>query len=118
MSDQDQKSPVAGMPENVSLLIAYLFSGLGGLIIYFLVAGDNKNLKFHAMQSIIICLGAIAVLIVLSILGVFLPFLFILNLLVELALIAVSISLGVLAYQGKTFEFPIIAPIARSISDR
>ena len=118
MSDQNQNSPSAGLPENVSLLIAYLFSVLGGLIIYFAVAGDNKNLKFHAMQSILIGLALIAVSIILTIIVSIVPFLWFLSSLYSLCVLVVCIALGVLAYQGKTFEFPVVAPIAHSIADK
>ena len=118
MSDQNAKStPPAGMQENVALLIAYLFSIVGGLIILLAVAGDNKKLKFHALQSIGLGIVYIAIMIVLTILA-FIPFVGILSMLVGLAFFAACIYLAVMAYQGKTFDFPVIADIVRPMSEK
>jgi uncharacterized membrane protein len=119
MSDQkDQSAPSTGLPENVALLVAYLFSWLGGLIIFLTAAADNKKLKFHSLQSI--CLGVAIVLagIVLNIVVAIIPFLWFLSTLFSLCSVATCVFLGFFAYQGKTWELPVVADFAHSIADR
>ena len=119
MSDQNAKpTPSAGLPENVATLIAYLFSWLGGLIMLLAVAGDNKNLKFHSIQSIILGIVIVVVAIALNIIIAIIPFLWFLSPIFSLAILVACVGMAVLGYQGKAPELPVIGPMARTYADK
>ena len=102
MADQVPSVTAAGMTDDEKMkgALAYILSWLTGIIVL-LIAGDNKFLKFHAMQSIvfgiiitiisvvgsIICIG--------SIIG-FIGWLY-------------TLYGAYLVYTGKTFRIPIVA---------
>jgi uncharacterized membrane protein len=110
----------SGLTENVAGLLCYLLGWLTGII--FLVIDKRPFVRFHAAQSIVV-FGALTVLrIILSFffLGGYSFGLFWLwtmfSVLVSLATLVAWILLMVMAYQGKMFEVPIAAGIAKSIA--
>lgn len=113
-------SPTSGLAENVAGLLCYLLGWLTGII--FLVIDKRPFVRFHAAQSIVV-FGA------LTVLRVILSFFFLggysfglfwlwtmFSVLVSLATLVAWILLMVMAYQGKMFEVPIAAGIAKSIA--
>jgi uncharacterized membrane protein len=110
----------SGLAENVAGLLCYALGWLTGLI--FLLIDKRPFVRFHAAQSIVI-FGA------LTILRIILSFFFLggysfgllwlwsmISLLVTLAFFVAWILLMVMAYQGKWFEVPIAAGIAKNIA--
>jgi uncharacterized membrane protein len=110
----------SGLSENVAALLSYVLGWLTGII--FLVIDKRPFVRFHAAQSIVV-FGA------LTILRILLTFFFLggysfglfwlwtmLSLLLTLAFFVAWILLMVMAYQGKMFEVPIAAGIAKSIA--
>ena len=110
----------SGLTENVAGLLCYLLGWLTGLI--FILIDKRPFVRFHAAQSIVVFGG-------LTILRIILTFFFLggysfglfwfwslISLLVTLAFFAAWILLMVMAYQGKWFEVPIAAGIAKSIA--
>lgn len=110
----------SGLTENVAGLLCYVLGWLTGLI--FLLIDKRPFVRFHAAQSIVV-FGA------LTILRIILTFFFLggysfglfwlwsmISLLVTLAFFVAWILLMVMAYQGKWFEVPIAAGIAKSIA--
>jgi uncharacterized membrane protein len=69
MNDNKDKTCSTGLSEEVSILLAYLFLWLGGIIFLF-AEKKNKFVRFHAMQSIILSLAAAVLLLGLSILQI------------------------------------------------
>jgi uncharacterized membrane protein len=113
-------SPASGLTENVAGLLCYLLGWVTGII--FLVIDKRPFVRFHAAQSIVV-FGA------LTILRILLSFFFLggysfglfwlwsmVSILVSLAFFVAWILLMVMAYQGKMFEVPIAAGIAKSIA--
>jgi uncharacterized membrane protein len=106
-----------GMDENIAAALCYI--PIVGLI-FLLVEpyNKNRNIKFHAMQSLFYCIAWIAVGIVLGIFGgIFMPLglwsvWLLLSRLVELALFVGWVIMAVKAYQGSRFLMPIIGPLA------
>ncbi len=109
-----------GLQENVAGLLCYLLGWLTGII--FLLIDKRPFVRFHAAQSIVI-FGA------LTIIRVILSFAFLgtggvigfsiwglLSTCVWLVGVVLWIVLMVMAYQGKMFEVPIAAPIAKNIA--
>jgi uncharacterized membrane protein len=109
-----------GLAENVAGLLCYLLGWLTGLI--FLLIDKRPFVRFHAAQSIVVFGTLTVIRIILSIffLGGYSFGLFwlwsMISLLVTLAFFACWILLMVMAYQGKWFEVPIAAGIAKSIA--
>jgi uncharacterized membrane protein len=110
--------PVAstGLQENVAGLLAYVLGWLTGII--FLLVDKRPFVRFHAAQSIVV-FGSLFILRMIFFFGIFGGFFWIwslLSLLVSLLILVLWIVLMIQAYQGKWFEVPIAAGIAKSIA--
>ena len=109
-----------GMDENLAAALAYI--PIVGLIFLLIEPyKNNKNIRFHSLQSIFYTIACIAIGIVL---GIFSGILFaampfsmfhlwvLVSRLINLAFFALWILLVVKAYQGSRFVLPVIGPIA------
>lgn len=118
-------SPAAGqlgptsmnMDANVAAGLSYILGWITGLI-FFLMEKQNRFVRFHAMQSIILAVSTTVLFIVLDVLSVALVFTFI-GCLFTPVLSLVGIGFFVLwliclinAFQGKYFKLPIIGDMA------
>ena len=120
MGTDDLGKTSTGMQANIAGLLCYVLGWITGLI-FFLIEKENKFVRFHAMQSIVV-FGALTVLqIVIGILiGLFTaihiyfltPILTLLYPLLGLAGLVLWIILMVKAYQGEMFKLPIAGEIA------
>jgi uncharacterized membrane protein len=111
-------APTSGLAENVAGLLCYVLGWLTGLI--FLLIDKRPFVRFHAAQSIVV-FGALFILRMVFWFGWFGSWgLFslwtMLSLLLSLVTFIAWIVLMVFAYQGKMFEVPIAAGIAKSIA--
>jgi len=109
-----------GLEQNVSVLLAYLFGPLGGLIFY-LVEKENKFVRFCAMQSLIIGTVWLAVLIVFSFLS-FIPFLGIIfaiaSPLFSLSVLVLLIFLIVQGFKNVKISLNIIGDLSEHWSEQ
>jgi uncharacterized membrane protein len=109
-----------GLQENVAGLLCYLVGWLTGLI--FFLIDKRPFVRFHAAQSMVV-FGALFVF------RIILTFLFLavgftgmwalhsmLSLILSLVTLVAWVGLMVVAYQGKKFEVPIAAGIAKNIA--
>lgn len=96
------KTTSLGLPENIEGLLAYLGWWVTGLLFYFLEP-QNKFVRFHAMQSIVV-FGAITV--AAFVLGLIPIIGWILSPLLWLAGVALMIWLMYKAYQGEMYKLP------------
>jgi len=99
------------MEENVASLLCYLLVWLTGIIFY-LVEKENKTVRFHAMQSILVFLPLTVLSIIFSVLSWFIPFIWVLGGLMSLLTIILWLVLLIKAYQGEKFKLPIVGDIA------
>ena len=110
----------SGLTENVAGLLCYVLGWLTGII--FLLIDKRPFVRFHASQSIVVFGSLTVIRIILSFffLGGYSFGLFwlwtMISLLVSLATLVAWILLMVMAYQGKWFEVPIAAGIAKNIA--
>lgn len=111
-----------GMDPKVAGLLAYLFGWISGLI-FFLMEKQNKEVRFHAAQSILLS-GAFTVLIILlnilsfsGSLGLLALF-GLLSLLVWLAFVGVAILMMVKAYNLQHYKLPIIGDMAENMAGK
>lgn len=108
MENKDLGKTSTGMQANVAALLSYVLGWITGLIFY-LIEKENKFVRFHAMQSIVVS----AALTILSIILVFIPIVGWIALpLLNIAGIILWILLMVKAYQGEMFKLPIAGDIA------
>jgi uncharacterized membrane protein len=120
-SDKKTESPL-GLDSNISAALSYLFGFISG-IFFLLLEKDNKFVKFHAIQSIIISICIFFILIPFSILNMLLPS--ILNLLLScflmlflLAAFVMYLILMYKAYKNEQFKLPILGDIAETLSKK
>jgi uncharacterized membrane protein len=101
-----------GMEQNLEGLLCYILGWVTG-IIFLLMEKDNKFVRFHAIQSIVV-FGAYTVLAI--ILG-FIPVVgWIINLLLGIAAFIFWIILMVKAYNGQIYKLPVAGGIAEKNS--
>jgi uncharacterized membrane protein len=111
----------APMADNVASALCYALGFITG-IVFLLIEPYNRNrtVRFHALQSIFFCVGAIVVRIAL---GIVLSALFFagggfmitvgISALVSLAFFCLWLYIIISTYQGKTVVLPIIGPLAQ-----
>jgi uncharacterized membrane protein len=97
-----------GLRENVASLLCYILGWVSG-IVFLILEPNNKTIKFHAIQSII-------VFIVLSVAYVILSRIPVIGWILW-ALIFISwVILMVKAYQGGKWKFPIAGNLAEKLA--
>ena len=113
MENKDLGTTSTGIQPNVAGLLSYLLGWVTGLI-FFLIEKDNKFVRFHAMQSMIVFGGLtifnIVFSMILSILRIYFGFFFFQ--LIWLAAFVLWIVLMIKAYQGEKFKLPVVGDIA------
>lgn len=105
------KNSTFGLDKNLACALCYLTFIAG--IVFLVSEKDDKEVRFHALQSLI---GGIALGIIQSILTIVLggiPFIggLIISLL-SLANLAFYVILAVFTYQGKTIKLPVVGDLA------
>ncbi|OGW85038.1 MAG: hypothetical protein A3C35_03940 [Omnitrophica bacterium RIFCSPHIGHO2_02_FULL_46_11] len=100
------------MKANIAGLLAYLLGFVSGLV-FLLIEKNNKFVRFHAMQSIIV----FCALFLLRYILLPVPFLgLVANGVLSVVGIALWVVLMVKAYQGEKFKLPWIGDIAEKSS--
>ena len=107
MADKDLGSTSLGMKPNVAGCLSYLAGVLTG-IVFFLLEKENKYVRFHAMQSILVFGCFIILNVALGVIVVGWSLMPLLGL-VQLAL---WIILMIKAYQGEKFKLPVVGDMA------
>jgi uncharacterized membrane protein len=123
---QNWASPVApvatgsGLQENVAGGLCYILGWLTGII--FLLIDRRPFVRFHAAQSIVV-FGTLSVLRLIMAFGFFggghfgfFSFWALISMLLSLVTLVAWIVLMVVAFQGKLFEVPIAAGIAKNMA--
>ena len=114
------------MQPNVAALLCYVLGWITGLI-FFLIEKENKFIRFHAAQSIVvfgaltilqIALGIFSGILVAIHLYVLLPIFTLLYPLIGLVGLVLWILLMVKAFQGEMFKLPIAGDMAEKMSEK
>lgn len=124
MATKDLGKTTIGMEANIAALASYALGWITGLI-FFILEKDNKFVRFHALQSIVV-FGAFSVLgILISVLfsiflmlrlGFLFPLFSLLSSLLWLGAVILWVLLMIKAYQGEYFKLPIAGEIAEKNS--
>lgn len=93
-----------GLQENVAGLLCYVLGWVSGLV-FILLEAENKFVRFHAMQSIIV-FGA------LNIIGIVFFWIHFIGWLIGGLAFALLIVLMVKAYQGVMYKLPVAGDLA------
>jgi len=109
-----------GLPANVAGALAYALGPITGVLFYVLER-DNRFVRFHAAQSIVVSIVMIVISIVLGIVGAvlgFIPFIGwlvagMLSLGVSLVSLVLWLFLMWQAFQGQDYEVPFAGVFAR-----
>jgi len=97
-----------GMNQNIAGLLCYAAGWITGLI-FFLIEKENKFVRFHAMQSMMVFGGLTVLFMVLG----FIPIVgWMLMPLLGIAQLILWVLLMVKAYQGETFKLPMVGDLA------
>lgn len=108
MSDYDSTPSSTGLDPKVAGLLCYALSFVTG-IIFLILEKQNKFVKFHALQSIIV-FGS---LVVLNIVLGFIPIIgWIASFIITPLTFVLWIVMMLMALQGKVFKLPIAGDIA------
>jgi uncharacterized membrane protein len=116
-------STSTGVEPNVAAALSYILGLVTGLL-FFVLEKDNRYVRFHAAQSIVVSTMIIIISIGVSIASGVLAFIPILGWAVVL-LLTIGLSVGTFvlwlllmyrAYQGEEWELPIAGDIARKLS--
>ena len=112
METKDLGKTSTGMQPNVAALLSYLVGFITGIIFY-LIEKDNKFVRFHAMQSIVVFGGLFVLGLILAVVPVIgwglMPILWIVE-------VVLWILLMIKAYQGEMFKLPVAGDIAEKNS--
>jgi uncharacterized membrane protein len=114
--DEDAtKKSSTGLDPKIANLLAYLFSWLGGLIIW-IMEKENKFVKWNALQALILGIIEVAAIIVVSVILGLIPYIgwfffswlgyVIAGVCWILAIVAI-----VMGFSGKTFRIPGVASL-------
>jgi len=96
-----------GLEKNTAAGLCYVLGWLSGLI-FFLIEKEDQDIRFHAMQSLVVFGGLNIVQIVLSISLVGIP----LIPLIGIAGLVLWIFLMIKGFQGEKYKLPIVGDIA------
>ena len=103
-----QKPQTTGLQENVACLLCYVGWWISG-IAFLVLEPHNKNVKFHAWQSIIISVPIMIVAIIFSsIHGIWF-----IGTILWIGGWVLLLYVGVMAYQGRKIIVPIAGPLAQ-----
>jgi len=106
------KVTALGIDENLEGALAYFLGILTG-ILFLVLEKDNKFVKFHAVQSIIVSVATIVILTVVGTILMFIPIIgWVLYMLLYLGALALWVLLMYKAYQKEMFKLPIAGEIA------
>jgi uncharacterized membrane protein len=92
--------------DNILYIIAYLFTIISGIIIYFLFSNKNKRMKMHSEQAII--LGVI--MLVADAILFLIPYI---DSIVVLLIWLYGLYIGIEAYSGKDIDIPYITDFVK-----
>ena len=108
MSEQPVNKTNSGLQQNVAGLLCYVLGWITG-IIFLIIEKENKFVRFHAVQSIVV-FGAYTII---SIILGWIPFIgWIINTILGIAAFILWIVLMIKAYQGQIYKLPVAGNIA------
>jgi uncharacterized membrane protein len=103
-----QTPQTTGLQENVAAMLCYVFWWFSG-IAFLVLEPNNKNIKFHAWQSIIISVPIFIVAIIFSVI----PGIWFIGTILWVGGWVLLLYVGLMAYQGRKIVVPYAGPLAQ-----
>jgi len=101
-----------GLEENVAGALCYVLGWITGIIFY-IMEKENKTVRFHAVQSIIVFLPLTIIAGIFQGILLFIPFIgWAISGLISLLMLILWLVLMFKAYQGEKFKLPVVGDIA------
>ena len=114
MDQNETGKSTTGMQPNVAGLLCYLLGFVTG-IVFLIIEKENKFVRFHAMQSIIVFGGIFVLNMVLS----FIPIIgWVLGFLISILGLILWILLMIKAYNGEMYKLPVVGDMAEQKSQQ
>ncbi len=114
MDNNNNMGSSTSLKPNIAAMLTYVLGFITG-IIFIIIEKENKFVRFHAMQSIIISVA-------LLVLSIFLGFLPIIGWLISLLIAPITFILWIVlmykAYNNEWFELPVIGQISKDQIDK
>lgn len=113
-SDSSESKTDTGLEQNIVGLLCYLFWFITG-IIFLLIEKENRFVRFHAMQSIIVSVPLFIIsfiLTVIPIIGL------VIGMLASPLILVLWVFMMYKAYKGEWFKLPIVGDIAEQQIDK
>ena len=107
----EQKPAGTGLSDNVAGALCYVLWWITG-IIFLILEPNNKNIRFHAWQSIITCGAFFIIALIFSLI----PFIWFIGLIFWIAGIILWIYLMYMTYQGRKIVLPIAGQMAEKLT--
>jgi len=104
------QSSDTGLDPKVSALLAYLLGIVGGIVFY--AISKDSYVRFHAMQSILLWVAIVVFYFILFFLSLALPFIWVIDWILYLAVFAVWLLMMIKAYQGERYKLPVLGDMA------
>jgi uncharacterized membrane protein len=113
MEEKDLGKCSSGIQPNLAALLSYLLGFITGILFYFFLEKENKFVRFHAMQSIVVSAAFFVAQIILGMIPVLG---WVLSFLIGIGGFILWIVLMIKAYQGEYFKLPYAGDIAEKNS--
>jgi uncharacterized membrane protein len=108
-----------GLSQSVSVLLAYLFSWVGG-VVFLLIEKENRFVRFHAAQSTMMglaCTVVIGILAVFSAIPIFGLVFSLASAIIWLGWFIATVLLIIQSYHGNTIKLPVIGDLTEWLLD-
>ena len=107
MATNDLGKTSTGLQPNVAALLCYVLGWITGLV-FFLIEKENKFVRFHAFQSMVVfgSLTVLSIVLAITVVGlVLVPVISVIELVLWIILL-------IKAYQGEKFKLPVAGDMA------
>jgi uncharacterized membrane protein len=108
-----QKPQTTGLQENVAGLLCYAAWWVTG-VLFLVLEPNNKNIKFHAWQSILTFAAFFIVALIFSLI----PFIWFIGTILWIAGVILWVYLMYMTYQGKKIVLPVVGQLAQKWADK
>jgi uncharacterized membrane protein len=109
-----------GVSENIAGLLAYILGWISGIILL-VIEKENKFVRFHAAQSVVLYLGLFILDFILGLLASisYIGFIFgLISMLIALVSFVLWLFLMFKAYKGEMYRLPVIADYADQLEQK
>ena len=114
MGQTEVSKTSTGLQENVAGALCYL-AGLVTGIVFLVLEKENRFVRFHAIQSIVVSLAIMVVMIVLG----FIPIIgWVINMLLGIGVFILWVVMMLNAYRGRMMKLPVAGNIAEGQANK